>query len=34
MARAPERKLRWDRILLVLVVLAGAAFAGYWFGLR
>ncbi len=34
MAKAPPKKLRWDRLLLVLVVLGGAAFAGYWFGLR
>ena len=23
MAKAPEKKLRWDRVLLVLLVLAG-----------
>lgn len=34
MATAPPKKLRWDRLLIVLVVLGGAAFAGYWFGLR
>ena len=34
MAKAPPKKLRWDRLLIVLVVLGGAAFAGYWFGLR
>lgn len=34
MATAPPKKLRWDRMLIVLVVLGGAAFAGYWFGLR
>ena len=34
MAKAPPKKLRWDRLVLVLVVLGGAAFAGYWFGLR
>ena len=34
MARAPERKLRWDRVLIVLLLLGGAGFAGYWFGLR
>lgn len=32
--RPPPRKLRIDRVLMVLVVLGGAAFAGYWFGLR
>jgi hypothetical protein len=34
MATAPPKKLRWDRLLIVVVVLGGAAFAGYWFGLR
>ena len=34
MARAPEKNLRWDRVLIVLLLLGGAAFAGYWFGLR
>jgi hypothetical protein len=34
MARAPERKLRWDRVLLVIVLVGAAGFAGYWFGLR
>lgn len=34
MATAPPKKLRWDRLLIVIVVLGGAAFAGYWFGLR
>jgi hypothetical protein len=34
MPAAPPKKLRWDRLLIVLVVLGGAAFAGYWFGLR
>jgi hypothetical protein len=34
MASPPRRKLRIDRVLIVVVVLAAAAFAGYWFGLR
>jgi hypothetical protein len=34
MATAPAKKLRWDRLLIVIVVLGGAAFAGYWFGIR
>jgi hypothetical protein len=34
MARAPEKKLRWDRLLLVLVLVGGAGFAAYWFGMR
>jgi hypothetical protein len=32
--KPPARKLRVDRLLLVLVLLGGAAFAAYWFGLR
>ena len=34
MASPPRRKLRFDRVLLVLLVIGGAAFAGYWFGIR
>lgn len=34
MARAPEKKLRWDRVLIVLLVLGGAGFAAYWFGIK
>jgi hypothetical protein len=34
MARAPEKKLRWDRILIVLLLLGGAGFAAYWFGIK
>jgi hypothetical protein len=34
MAREPEKKLRWDRVLIVLVLLGGAGFAAYWFGVR
>ena len=34
MATAPPKKMRWDRLLIAIVVLGGAAFAGYWFGLR
>ena len=34
MASQPTRKLRIDRVLLVLVVVGGAAFAAYWFGVR
>jgi hypothetical protein len=34
MATPPAKKLRLDRILIVLIVIGGAAFAGYWFGLR
>jgi hypothetical protein len=33
-ARPPTKKLRLDRVIIVLVVLGGAAFAGYWFGIR
>jgi hypothetical protein len=29
MAKAPEKKLRWDRIILVLLVLAGLGAGGY-----
>ena len=29
MAKAPEKKLRWDRIFLLLLVLAGLAAGGY-----
>ena len=34
MARAPERKLRWDRVLIVLLLVGGAGFAAYWFGMK
>ncbi len=34
MARAPEKKLRWDRVLIVLLLLGGAGFAAYWFGMK
>jgi hypothetical protein len=34
MAAPPPRKLRVDRVIIVLLVLGGAAFAGYWFGIR
>jgi hypothetical protein len=34
MAAPPRKKLRFDRVLIVLVVLGAAAFAGYWFGIR
>jgi hypothetical protein len=34
MAKPPPRKLRFDRVLLALVLLGGAAFAAYWFGVR
>lgn len=34
MAAPPRRKLRVDRVIIVLLVLGGAAFAGYWFGIR
>ena len=34
MAAPPARKLRIDRVIIALVVLGGAAFAGYWFGIR
>ena len=29
MAKAPEKKLRWDRLILVLLVLGGLAAGGY-----
>jgi hypothetical protein len=29
MAKAPEKKLRWDRVLLLLLVLAGLGAGGY-----
>ena len=29
MAKAPEKKLRWDRLFLVLLVLAGLGAGGY-----
>lgn len=34
MVSPPPRKLRWGRVLATLIVLGGAAFAGYWFGFR
>lgn len=34
MARAPDKNLRWDRVLIVLVLLGAAGFAAYWFGVR
>ena len=34
MARAPEKKLRWDRVLIVLLLMGGAGFAAYWFGMK
>jgi hypothetical protein len=34
MATAPPKKIRFDRLLMVIILLGGAAFAGYWFGLR
>jgi len=34
MATPPAKRLRWDRILIVIVVIGGAAFAAYWFGVR
>jgi len=34
MAKPPTKRLRWDRILIVLVVIGGSAFAAYWFGVR
>jgi hypothetical protein len=32
--KPPPRKLRFDRVLLLLVLLGAAGFAAYWFGLR
>lgn len=29
MAKPPEKKLRWDRVFLVLLVLAGLGAGGY-----
>jgi len=26
--------MRWDRVLLVLILMGGAAFAAYWFALK
>ncbi len=34
MTRQPSKNLRWDRILIVLLVMGGAGFAAYWFGLK
>ena len=34
MASPPPKQLKWGNIFLVLVVLGGAAFAAYWFGIR
>ena len=34
MANAPEKKLRLDRVFMVLLVIGGAGFAAYWFGMR
>ncbi len=33
-AGPPPKKLKWGRVLAVLVVVGGAGFAGYWFGFR
>jgi len=32
--KPPTRKLRFDRVLLAVVLVGAAAFAAYWFGLR
>jgi hypothetical protein len=29
MAKAPEKKMRWDRVILFLLVLAGLGVGGY-----
>ncbi|HWU90083.1 MAG TPA: hypothetical protein VN253_22625 [Kofleriaceae bacterium] len=34
MAKAPPRKLRWDRVLLVLIVLGGGAAAAIYFATK
>lgn len=34
MAPPPKRKLRVDRLLFAVFLLAAAGFATYWFGLR
>jgi hypothetical protein len=34
MATAPPKKLRWDRILLVILLLAGLGFGGYLLATR
>gem|GEM_PF-3097484 len=30
----PAARMRWDRVLLVLILMGGAAFAAYWFALK
>ena len=30
----PKARLRWDRLLMTLVLLGGAGFAVYWFALK
>jgi hypothetical protein len=32
--KAPDRKLRIDRVLMALVVLGGVGFAVYWFAIK
>lgn len=34
MAAPPKRKLRVDRVLFIVFLLAAAGFATYWFALR
>ena len=33
-AGPPPKQLKWGRVFAVLLIVGGAAFAGYWFGLR
>ena len=30
----PKGRLRWDRLLMTLVLLGGAGFAVYWFAIK
>jgi hypothetical protein len=30
----PAGRMRWDRLLLTLIVLGGAGFAVYWFAIK
>lgn len=34
MAKAPQKKLRWDRVLMALIVLAGGAAAAIYFATK
>ena len=33
-AGPPPKRVRWGNVFIALVIVGGAAFAGYWFGIR